>query len=71
VETEFGSVRVKYAFRGAEGWTGEPEYEACREIAEHARVPLSRVRRAAQAAIDATASLVGPPSATKSHPIPG
>ena len=64
VATEFGSVRVMYAFRGAEGWTGEPEYESCREAAESARVPLSRVRRAAQTAIDAAASRTGPQSAT-------
>jgi pyridinium-3,5-bisthiocarboxylic acid mononucleotide nickel chelatase len=64
VDTEFGPVRVKYAFRGSEGWTGEPEYESCREAAERAGVPLSRVRRAAQTAIDAVTPAMGRSPAT-------
>jgi pyridinium-3,5-bisthiocarboxylic acid mononucleotide nickel chelatase len=64
VETEFGPVRVKYAFRGAEGWTGEPEYESCREAADRSGAPLSRVRRTAQTAIDATVARMDQPPAT-------
>jgi hypothetical protein len=51
IETAFGPIRVKYAGRGAEGWTGEPEYESCREAAARAGVPIARVRRATLAAL--------------------
>ncbi len=50
VETEFGSVEVKWAWRGE--WQAKPEYESCRAAAERAGVTWARVWSAAREAAE-------------------
>lgn len=49
VETAWGTVPVKVALWGDEVLRRTPEYEACRELAERAGVPLAQVFQAALA----------------------
>jgi pyridinium-3,5-bisthiocarboxylic acid mononucleotide nickel chelatase len=49
VETPYGEIPVKLALERGEVWNAAPEYEACREAALRARVPLKEVFAAALA----------------------
>lgn len=65
LETRYGPIRIKWASRGRAGWTGEPEFESCREAASRAGVSLSLVKQAAYAAL---AGSPGPEPADRSRP---
>lgn len=51
VETSWGKVRVKLAFRGDEQVRAQPEYDDCRRLAEQHGVPLRIVIAAAVEAV--------------------
>ncbi|MDH4100750.1 MAG: nickel pincer cofactor biosynthesis protein LarC, partial [Nitrospirota bacterium] len=53
VETPWGTVRVKLAFRADGQVTAQPEYDDCRRLAEEHGVPLRRVMEAAASAAGA------------------
>jgi len=62
VETEFGSVPVKVASDGTGIVNMEPEFDACRALAERHGVPLKQVMAAAQraAAVESVRSMPRP-----------
>ncbi len=68
VETCYGTVRVKAAWRGGEWVNAAPEYEDCKAAALASGVPLKRVFAAAVAAWEARAVSAPPPEPSGSAP---
>jgi uncharacterized protein (DUF111 family) len=50
VDTQYGPIAMKVGYLGDEAVNAAPEYEACREVADRASVPLKEVYAAAIAA---------------------
>lgn len=69
VHTAFGSVIVKRGWLDGRVVHAAPEYEACRQAATAAGVPLPRVYEAARAAVEAGAAGAGAESAPEQRGI--